>query len=348
VIRPSARDPIDAPRSRTRARTAVTAVAIGVAALVGGCGSDARRDAVDRPSDASGPITLDLAVHVRPDDVTHEIHVDADGSGTVVTTRVQGYAPVREEPVAIEGGAALSTALAALFDELATLPRFAHTSSTFAGVRTELRVERGDRILECRTFNTGYAPLDRLAAVLRRHGGEAAAAAVEPLRSLEANRGRPAWTYTPGASAPEDLLIPLDPPSPDVELRRLALGILADEGRDAFVPRLRALYRRSDDGIGEPDYFLALALLRCGDPVGLDRVLDVSLSAHPDWAFEAGGALGTLFGEAYGGPVIPPWDFRTGEDPRGAAVEAFRAWHAAHADRLTFDVARRRFVLPEG
>jgi hypothetical protein len=315
---------------------------------------------------ASPSLRLELRWTIRPDGPTHVLSMEENGTATLRSSRVEGYETVEEPPVELRAAPSLAEEVDALVPELSRLPRFAHTSSSVRGVLVELTASRGDSRVRHRSFNSDLSTLERLVAVLRSGLGEPAASALEPLARLERFRDLPRFEYTPGRTPVGRLMEPLEPPSRDLELRILALERIveaatgprvAEPGKSdattlaeppseaaaafALLPRLRALYDASAARGPEPDYFLAKTLLRLGDLAGVERVLDVSLSMHPDWALDAGGALAAAFGR----DVLPPYDFQSPDDPRPAAVAEFRAWVGAHGARLRFDRATGRYEL---
>jgi len=294
------------------------------------------------PQQEGPTIRLELSWELRPDMVFHSVELIGDGA-EFRTFRVEGYAPVAEEPLLFDGKK-LRGEVAGLFEELKKLPRIAHTPSTASGVKVLLHVEKsGERSLTCPwLFNYYHPALEKLYRATGSAVGEKAAAAIEPLLQLVKFQGQKTWEFTPGVTPKERLLEPLDPPCPDVELRRIASGLIGDGGHCEFIPKLRELFVRSKRQDPEGDYFLALALLRLGELDGVELVLAIGQSAHPEWAIEASKALS----QAFGREVLPSHDFRSPGDPRPAAAEKFLRWLRENREKLQFDKETKKFLVP--
>lgn len=289
-----------------------------------------------------------LVWELREQRVTHELRCE-DAKATLQTTRVEGYRPVAGASHAFDGGK-LAVELSQLWGELRALPDLAHNSSTFAGVQVALSFEkRGEKsAVSCRAFNYFHPTLDRLYKAARTAAGDAAGESFESLLALSRFRESKAWEYEPGLTPRAKLLEPIDPLSPDADLRRLAMQAAGDEAAYEILPKLRSVFEESRRAGGEGDYFLARAMLRLGEIEGAERVLAVAQSAHPEWAQEASAALEGAFREAFGAAILPPYDFFSPGDPRPAAAERFLAWLRAEGKALVYDREEKRFRKSSG
>jgi hypothetical protein len=286
--------------------------------------------AAPAPGTAAGAPALVLRLQLEPDGGGGEVELAGDGSGCVRSSRYDG-APSQ---AALGRDAGRARIVASAPERLRGVPRWLHASGTFAGARV------GIDVVGRPVHDGSRALLPPVAALLRDLAGTDAALAsrIEPVLAAPASQG-PQFAFSPGDD-PARLLQVLTRESGDVPLRHLCARIAIAERARGLCPDLRAAFLRARERDGEGDYFVASALLRLGDPVGLPRVASVLLASRPQWEEEAAADLAACLPEdAFTRPVTP--------DEAAAARDRLLVWFTEHGPRLRFDAGSGRYVAGE-
>ncbi|HEX5050995.1 MAG TPA: hypothetical protein VFZ65_04425 [Planctomycetota bacterium] len=270
------------------------------------------------------PAALVLRWRIEPDGGGGELLLREDGAGVLGRWS--------DEPRArsmqcdwLDASPVRQALVASAAERLGGQPRWLHASATSAGPRVAW--QRNGQIVH-ESCCAMAPPLAELVLALAATNVQLGLVLPQLLDSAPATA--PRFAFSPGDD-PDRLAAILEKDGPDVPLRHLAARIAIEVRAFAIVPRLRRAFLRSlaADGLG--DYFLASALLRLGDLVGIARVADERDSSRPDWAAEAEGDLAAcLPAEAI-------------EPPTGLLD-----WMAAHGARLAFRQDTARYTIPGG
>ncbi|MEO6595629.1 MAG: hypothetical protein ABIP94_12825 [Planctomycetota bacterium] len=277
--------------------------------LLGLIGPLASASCVASPS----PAALVLHWRIEPDGAGGELCLWGDGFGMLARRPSEGAGQVMRRLI-LRATPARAAAVASLAAKLTEQPRWLHVSGTFAGPRVQW--ERNGHIVH-ESSGAIAAPLVALVAELASTDAQLACAMAPVL--VAAPVSAPRFVFSPGFDQ-DQLAAILEVNGSDVELRHLAARIAIDERAFVLVPRLRDAFLRTRAADGLGDYFLASALLRLGDPVGIARVVDVKDSSRPDWAAEAWSDLTAC---------LPP--------DATASSTGVLDWFEAHGGRLRFD-----------
>lgn len=277
---------------------------------------------------------LELTLASRVDRTVRRVELGADGRGELQVTRVEGYFPRPEPPraLALEPGR-----LAAVVARLSALPRAEHVAVGNLGTDVELRVT-GARELVHESYGSDAPELRSLFELLAEAAGPEH---FDDALRRHHNRGA-RWVLAPAGDPLPSLRAALASATPDPDAQRLAARCAVERRAFALVPELHAAFLASFARDPNGDYWVALALLRLGDPVGLDTVLRIAAMQKPDWSLEAAAAVNDSYAEVYRKPPVPPWDFQS-PDPRPAAIAEFRKFVAEHGPGLVFDLRRQSY-----
>jgi hypothetical protein len=221
----------------------------------------------------------------EPDGPGGKLVVGGEGGGDLVTwSQPERADEAPTEPLLVHAGRA--AVVAAWSPRLrAALPRWSHTSGTANGLGLVMAWDGGE---VHRAFGAIAPAVADLAAALAATDARLEAALAPMARPAPAAGAT--FTFAPGDD-PEQLAAILQAPPCDLPLRHMAARIAIAIDATPLAPRLHEAFVRSREADGVGDYYLAAVLLRCGDPIGVGRVLDVLASSRPQWQTEAAADL---------------------------------------------------------
>lgn len=270
-----------------------------------------------------------LSWQCEPDGAGGVVCLAADGSGTSTSWAHpdEAQAPVHHLPPNPRRGEILARWAPR------GLPRWLHVSGSAAGVR--LLVHRDGQPVHQAFGSIEPAVADLVRALAAASGKHDEAVAWPPLAAASEPMSGPRFTFAPGG-APERLAAILLGPATDPPLRHLAARIAIEVEATTLLPGLRTAFldSRAADGLG--DYYLAGALLRLGDPIGVARVLDLLGASRPQWQEEAAADLAAC---------IPSGVWASAVDGAAGTIDAatLANWFGPAGERVEFDRSALRY-----